>query len=198
MYPKSLNNLILSFQRLPGVGKKTAERYAYHLVNKLNKDEIDFFIKNLELCKDNIKRCPVCGFLTENDLCEYCSDIERDKTQILVVEEPKDVEAIERIEKYRGMYHVLGGAISPINGIGPSELNIESLFERAKDANLKEIIIATSATVEGEATALYISKALQNTNIKVSRIAYGMPVGSKLEYSDESTILRALEGRKEI
>ncbi len=198
MYPKSLENLIQSFQRLPGVGKKTAERYAYFLVNKFDKSDIERFIQNLELCKNTIKRCSVCGFLTEDDVCEYCKDTTRDKSIIVVVEEPKDVEAIERIEKYHGLYHVLGGAISPLNGVGPDELNMKSLFERAKEPSLKEVIIATSANVEGEATAIFISRALQKENIKVSRIAYGMPVGSKIEYSDESTILRAIEGRKEI
>ena len=196
MYPKSLNNLISSFLRLPGVGKKTAERYAYAIVNKMNKEEIEKFIESLTNCKDNIKKCPICGFLTEDDACEYCKDSKRDKSTILVVEEPKDVEAIERCERYSGLYHVLGGSISPINGIGPEELNIKTLFERIKEEETKEIIIATSATVEGEATALYIKRVLSNKNIIVSRIAYGMPVGSSLEYSDESTIMRALEGRK--
>lgn len=196
MYPKSLNNLISSFLKLPGVGKKTAERYAYAIVNKMNKEDIEKFIESLSNCKNNIKKCPVCGFLTEDDICEYCKEEKRDKSTILVVEEPKDVEAIERCERYSGLYHVLGGSISPINGIGPEELNIKTLFERIKEEETKEVIIATSATVEGEATALYIKRVLSNKNIIVSRIAYGMPVGSSLEYSDESTIMRALEGRK--
>lgn len=196
MYPKSLNNLISSFLKLPGVGKKTAERYAYAIVNKMNKEDIEKFIESLSNCKNNIKKCPVCGFFTEDNICEYCKDEKRDKSTILVVEEPKDVESIERCERYNGLYHVLGGSISPINGIGPDELNIKSLFERVKDPTTKEVIIATSATVEGEATALYIRRILSERNIVVSRIAYGMPVGSSLEYSDESTIMRALEGRK--
>ena len=196
MYPKSLNNLISSFLKLPGVGKKTAERYAYAIVNKMNKEDIEKFIESLSNCKNNIKKCPVCGFLTEDNICEYCEDEKRDKSTILVVEEPKDVESIERCERYNGLYHVLGGSISPINGIGPDELNIKSLFERVKDPTTKEVIIATSATVEGEATALYIRRILSERNIVVSRIAYGMPVGSSLEYNDESTIMRALEGRK--
>ena len=197
MYPKSLNNLISSFLKLPGVGKKTAERYAYAVVNKMKKEDIEKFIESLSNCKDSIKRCPICGFLTEDDICEYCKDNTRDKSTILVVEEAKDVEAIERCERYFGMYHVLGGSISPINGIGPEELNIKSLFKRIDDENTKEIILATNATVEGEATALYIKRFLQDKNIIVSRIAYGMPVGSSLEFSDESTIMRALDGRKE-
>jgi len=196
MYPKSLDSLIQSFLRLPGVGKKTAERYAYSLINKFNKEDIDKFIQNLTSCRDNIKRCSICGFLTEDDTCDYCKDDNRDKTTILVVEEPKDVEAIERCNNYRGVYHILNGAISPLNGIGPDELNIKSLLERVKNNTVKEVIIATSATVEGEATALYISRMLEKSNIVSSRIAYGMPVGSSLEYSDEVTISRALEGRK--
>lgn len=198
MYPKSLDSLINSFLRLPGVGKKTAERYAYSVVNKMTKEEIEKFIENLENCKTRIKKCPKCGFLTENDICDYCSDNTRDVSTILVVEEPKDVESIEKTERYHGLYHVLGGAISPLNGIGPDELNIKSLFDRVKENDSKEVIIATSATIEGEATALYIGRMLQKENVVVSRIAYGMPVGSSLEYSDESTISRAIEGRNKI
>lgn len=198
MYPKSLETLITSLLKLPGVGKKTAERYAYSIVNKMKKEEIEKLIDSLLQCKDNIKKCPICGFLTEDDICEYCKDKKRDTSTILVVEEPKDVEAIERCERYHGLYHVIGGAISPINGIGPDELNITPLIDRCKENTVKELIIATSATVEGEATALYIKRIFMNKDIVVSRIAYGMPVGSSLEYSDESTITRALEGRKTI
>ncbi|MCB9498391.1 MAG: recombination protein RecR [Bacillales bacterium] len=196
MYPKSLDRLIESFLRLPGVGKKTAERYAYYIVNNFSKDDIEKLMENLSGVKDKIKRCRVCGFLTEDDLCEYCSDSERDQTTILVVEEPKDVESIERCRKYHGLYHVLNGSISPLNGIGPEELNLQTLFKRIKESKIKEVIIATSATVGGEATALYINKILENEEVTVSRIAYGMPVGSSLEYNDETTIMKALEGRK--
>jgi len=196
MYPKSLENVISSFQRLPGVGKKTAERYAYSMINKFSKEDITKFVENLESLRDNVKRCSICGFLTEEDTCDYCKDEKREKNTILVVEEPKDVESIERCGNFKGLYHVLNGAISPLNGIGPDELNIKSLVERCKKSSIKEVIIATSATVEGEATALYLSRILQKENIVTSRIAYGMPVGSSLEYSDEVTITRALEGRK--
>ena len=199
MYPKSLENLIAAFLRLPGVGKKTAERYAYSIVNKYSKEEIDKFMESLKDSKDKIRRCKICGFLTEDEVCEYCSNTSRDKSTILVVEEPKDVESIERCNRYNGLYHVLNGAISPLNGIGPDELNIKSLFNRVENNNdLKEVIIASSATVEGEATALYISRMLERYNVLTSRIAYGMPVGSSLEYSDEGTIARALEGRRKI
>ena len=198
MYPKSIEDLIHSFLLLPGVGKKSAERYAYYVVNKFDHDKIDSFIDSLSGIKNNIKRCIKCGFLTENsDICEFCGDESRDRNTILVVEDAKDVIAIERLERYKGLYHVLNGSISPLNGIGPDELNIASLIERVKNENIKEVIVATSATVEGEATSLYISRVLSPFTT-VSRIAYGMPVGSSLEYSDETTILRALEGRKTI
>lgn len=199
MYPKSLDDLITAFLRLPGVGKKTAERYAYSIVNKYTKEEINKFIESLEGSRDKIKRCKICGFLTEDDICEYCKDLSRDQSTILVVEEPKDVESIERCNRYNGLYHVLNGAISPLNGVGPEELNIDSLVDRVKEKNdIKEVIIASSATVEGEATALYLSRILEKHNVITSRIAYGMPVGSSLEYSDEGTIARALEGRRKI
>ena len=198
MYPKSIEDLIHAFLLLPGVGKKSAERYAYYVVNKFDHDKIDSFINSLSGIKYNIKRCTKCGFLTENeDLCEFCRDNSRDKDTILVVEDAKDVIAIERLERYKGLYHVLNGSISPLNGIGPDELNIASLVERVKNEKTKEVIVATSATVEGEATSLYLSRILSPFTT-VSRIAYGMPVGSSLEYSDETTILRALEGRKNI
>ena len=198
MYPKSIEDLIHAFLLLPGVGKKSAERYAYYVVNKFDHDKIDSFINSLSGVKYNIKHCTKCGFLTENeDLCEFCRDNSRDKDTILVVEDAKDVIAIERLERYKGLYHVLNGSISPLNGIGPDELNIASLVERVKNEKIKEVIVATSATVEGEATSLYLSRILSPFTT-VSRIAYGMPVGSSLEYSDETTILRALEGRKNI
>lgn len=198
MYPKSFESLINVFLRLPGVGKKTAERYAYHIVKSFKEEDINQFIKNLDNVKNKIEKCPICGFFKEDDKCYYC-DSKRDESTILVVEEPKDVEAIEKCERYRGLFHVLNGVISPLNGIGPDELNISSLIERIKSNDkLVEVIIATSATVEGEATALYLNRILSKENIKVSRIAYGMPVGSSLEYSDETTIMKALEGRSEM
>lgn len=199
MYPKSIENLIHAFMRLPGVGKKSAERYAYYVVNKFSDEQIDLFVNSLVSVKTNIKRCSCCGFLTENEeLCDFCKDQSRDRTTILVVENAKDVIAIERVERYKGLYHVLNGAISPLNGIGPDELNIPSLIDRIKNSNVKEVIVATSATVEGEATALYLARLLSKYNVTASRIAYGMPVGSSLEYNDETTILRALEGRKNL
>ena len=199
MYPKSVEALIRSFLRIPGVGKKTAERYAYHIVNRFSDEEINEFIASLEGVRDNIKFCKICGFLTEgDDICEFCKDESRDKSTILVVEGAKDVVAIEKVQTYRGLYHVLGGSISPLNGVGPEDLTIDLLKKRVQEGNVKEVIVATSATVEGEATALYLGRVISDKNVKVSRIAYGMPVGSSLEYNDETTIFRAIEGRKEI
>lgn len=196
MYPKSLESLINSFMRLPGVGRKTAERYAYSLLNSLDTQKIDSFISSLSEIK-GIKKCDHCGFLTDNDVCDICLDSSRDKSIVLVVEEPKDVIAIERCNNFNGLYHVLNGVISPLNGIGPEELNIDKLLERVEIDNISEVIVATSATVEGETTALYLARLLKDKT-KVSRIAYGMPVGSSLEYNDETTIMKALEGRNTI
>ena len=199
MYPKSVEALIRSFLRIPGVGKKTAERYAYHIVNRFSDEETNEFIASLEGVRDNIKFCKRCGFLTEgDDICEFCKDESRDISTILVVEGAKDVVAIEKVQTYKGLYHVLGGSISPLNGVGPEDLTIDLLKKRVQEGNVKEVIVATSATVEGEATALYLGRVISDKNVKVSRIAYGMPVGSSLEYNDETTIFRAIEGRKEI
>ncbi len=196
MYPKSLESLINSFMRLPGVGRKTAERYAYSLLNSLNDEKIDSFISSLSGIK-SIKRCEKCGFLTDNYICDICENPIRDKSIVLVVEEPKDVIAIERCNEFSGLYHVLNGVISPLNGIGPEELNIDTLLNRVEKDSVSEVIVATSATVEGETTALYLARLLKDKT-KVSRIAYGMPVGSSLEYNDETTIMKALEGRNTI
>ena len=196
MYPKKIEDLIHSFSLLSGVGKRSAERYAFNVIEKFNDSQIDDFINSLIGIKEGIKKCSVCGFYTEGeDVCSICANPLRDKTTILVVEKVKDVIAFEKVGSYKGVYHILNGSISPINGIGPDELNIESLKERVKNEKIKEVIVATSATVEGEATALYLKRILEEYTT-VSRIAYGMPVGSSIEYNDETTILRALEGRK--
>lgn len=198
MYPKSLEDLIVSFEKLPGVGKKTAERYAYFIANRFTLEDVKTMSQSLQNVKEKIHRCPTCGFLTESDFCDFCLDSSRDQNTILVVEEPKDVIAMEKCGRYHGLYHVLNGVISPLNGIGPDELNINSLVKRLEDHKVDEVIVATSATVEGEATALFLSRIISPLPIRVTRIAYGLPVGSSLEYSDETTILKALEGRKPI
>ena len=196
MYPKSVELLINSFLRLPGVGRKTAERYAYNIINNYSDEDINKLIDSLLQIKE-INKCSKCGFLAEEDLCEICKDESRNKKIVLVVEEPKDVVAIERTNNFNGLYHILNGVISPLNGIGPDELNIDSLTKRIDEDSVEELIIATSATVEGETTAMYLAR-LYSTKTKVTRIAYGMPVGSSLEYNDETTIIKALDGRKPI
>ena len=196
MYPKKIEDLIHSFSMLSGVGKRSAERYAFNVINKFSDAQLDEFINSLIKVKEGIKKCSICGFYTEDkDICDICSNPLRDNKTILVVENVKDVIAFERVGSFKGVYHVLNGSISPINGIGPDELNIESLKERVKNGSINEVIVATSATVEGEATALYLKRILEDFTT-VSRIAYGMPVGSSIEYNDETTILKALEGRK--
>ena len=194
---KSITKLTDSFQRLPGIGHKTAEKMAYQVL-EMNDDTVEYFSNALKEVKANIHHCPICGAYTENDICEVCADESRDKTKILVVSYPKDVIAFEKIGSFNGVYHVLGGVLSSVSGVGIDDLNISSLFERAKEQNVSEIIIATNPTTEGETTALYLAKILENTNIKVTRIAYGLPLGGHLEYADALTLSKALEGRKKI
>ena len=197
-YPSILEKLVEGFMRYPGVGRKTAERYALFTINNIKNDDAIEFASSIVGVKNNIKHCECCGYLAETDICEICSDDHRDKSTILVVEEAKDVIAIEKTERYRGLYHVLNGAISPLNGIGPEDINLPSLLVRLQDEEIQELIIATNASVEGETTALYIKRILEGTNITVSRIAYGVPAGSHLEYADEVTLFKAIEGRRKI
>lgn len=196
MYPPIFEILIDNFRKLPGVGQKTAERYAFEFL-KWNQDEIDDFINTCLEAKKNIKRCTVCGNLAEGDLCEICKDTERDSSIICVVEQVQDLIAMEKTEEYKGMYHVLNGVISPSKGILPENINIDSLLERCNDT-IKEVILATNPTVEGETTALYLSKLLEKKNIKITRIAHGIPMGGHLDYADELTLIKALENRKQI
>jgi len=194
MYPASLEKLIEGFKRLPSVGQKTAERYAMHIL-ELPKEDVELFAQQLLDVKNSVKECCVCGHLTEKQRCEICDDSSRDHSTICVVQQAKDVLALEKLGTYNGVYHVLHGAISPIKGVLPEDLNINSLFERI-DENTREIIIATNSTMEGDTTALYITKVLKNyENITVSRLASGLPNGSNLDYADELTLMRALQGR---
>ena len=195
-YCKSFENLIDALQKLPGIGRKSAERMAYELINLSNFDTNEF-TKSIIDAKASIKRCTICGNITDQDICECCSSNLRDKSTICVVQLPKDVYAIDKSNSYNGLYHVLNGALSPLNGIGPEQLNIDSLLSRIND-DTKEIIIATNPTPEGEATALYLSKVLSKYNVIVSRIAYGIPMGSNLDYTDQFTIEKALEGRRKL
>ncbi len=192
-----LENLIDSFARLPGIGRKTAQRLAYHMLNQSQEDCEKFADAILE-AKKTIRYCQECQNLTDSELCPICQSELRDKTTICVVEEPKDVIALERTHEYSGLYHVLHGVISPLAGVSPDDIKIKELLRRIGKGGISEVIMATNASVEGEATAIYISQLLKPMSIKCTRLAYGLPVGGDLEYADEITLTRAIEGRSEI
>lgn len=182
---------------LPGIGQKTATRLAFHTIEM--KDEVvNEFAKSLLSVKRDLSFCHICGNLTEEDPCEICRDKTRDQSTILVVEEPKDVMALEKVREYHGLYHVLHGVLSPMEGTGPEDINLSSLISRLHNETVKEVIIATNATTEGEATAMYLSRLIKPAGIKVTRLAHGLSVGSDIEYADEVTLLKAVEGRREL
>lgn len=195
-YPAPISRLIDEFSRLPGVGSKTAQRLAFHILNMDIKQAENLAEAILE-AKRNIKYCRVCGNYTDSELCSICSNEARNKNVICVVQDPRDVMAMERTREFKGLYHVLHGAISPLNGIGPDDIRIKELLSRI-DSNTAEVIVATNSNVEGEATAMYISRLLKPLGVKTTRIAHGIPVGGDLEYADEVTLSKALEGRREI
>lgn len=197
-FPKSIEDLITEFMKYPGVGRKTAERFVFHTINKMDNESVEELSKSLLELKHHIKHCKVCYNLTDDEVCDVCKDTKRDQSTLLVVESPKDVFSIEETSQYKGLYHVLDGVLSPTNGIGPEELNLSALWNRAAQENIKEIIIATSSTQEGETTAMYIKRVLENTDITISRIGYGVPVGLNLEYADLLTLSKAIENRKKI
>ncbi len=192
-----LVKLIEEFSRLPGVGRKTAQRFAFYILNLPEERAKEFAAAILD-ARTKIKKCPVCGNLTDGELCPICAAKNRDASTICVVEDPRDVLAFERTKEYDGVYHVLHGLISPMDGVGPEQINVKSLVERVGKGNVSEVIMATNPTVEGEATAMYIAKLLKPLGVKVTRLAYGIPVGGNLEYADEVTLYRALSGRSEI
>jgi len=194
---KSVERLTEAFRKLPGVGHKSAEKMAYSVLEMSDENVREFSDALLNL-KASVHKCPHCGIYTEHDLCEICADNSRDKCKVIVVSYPKDVFGFEKLGTYDGMYHVLGGVLSAVNGVGVDDLNIASLIQRIKDDDIKEIILATNPTVEGETTALYLAKLLEKSNVKISRLAYGLPMGGHLEYADSLTLAKALEGRKEI
>ena len=196
-YTKPLAQLIEFFQKFPGVGPKSAQRMAFHLL-KMPLSEVQKFSQVLVSAKENIHYCSKCFNMSASDPCEICSDNKRDNSVICVVSETKDLIAIEKTREYKGLYHVLQGVLSPLDGIGAEDIRIKELLVRAADDNVKEIILALSPSVEGEATSLYISKLIKPFNIKISRIAFGLPVGSDLEYADEITLAKAIEGRRTI
>lgn len=196
-YPKSLQDLIDSFAEYPGIGPKTAERLAFFTIQKMKKDHVDLFSKNLVKAVESIKKCSICGNFTEDDICDICKDENRNNT-LIIVESSKDVVVFERINQYNGKYHILNGLISPLNGVGPDEIGIHKLFERITRENIKEVIIATSSTIDGEMTAMYITNCLKNTDVEVYRIGYGLPAGADIEYADDITLIKALEGKRKI
>ncbi len=195
-YSSQISKLIEQFSRLPGIGPKSAQRLAFHLIN-MPKDQVYELADTIVKAKENVRYCSVCCTLTDQEICPICASKERDHQTIMVVETPRDLAAYEKTGKYDGVYHVLHGAISPMLGIGPGDIKLKELMERLR-GDVNEVIIATNSSLEGETTAMYISKLIKPVGIKVSRIASGVPVGGDLEYIDEVTLLRALEGRTEI
>ncbi len=191
-FPNSVQRLIDRFARFPGIGKKTAQRMAFNVM-KSNEIEAAELAESIMNVKTKIRFCTICGGITENDPCKICIDPKRSRDMICVVEDPQDIFVFERARTYRGVYHVLGGMLSPLDGIGPDDLNLNKLIDRVKDKT--EIILATNPSVEGDTTALYISKLFSEKEVKITRLARGIPVGSAIEYTDEATLTRALEGR---
>ena len=195
-YPQAFQDLVDCFKRLPGIGGKSAERLVYHILS-MDKKYVDEFAEALVTIQDKIHYCKKCGHICENEYCDICLDPDRDQSTICIVEDPKDVFAMEKVKEYRGLYHVLHGSVSIMEGKTIEDLNIASLFDRLDD-NVKEVIIATNPTRDGETTALYLAKLLAKKNINTSRIANGLPIGSNIDYADEVTLLKSLEGRKKI
>ena len=185
------------FAKLPGIGYKTAQRLAFHILS-LDDAEAQALADSITEAKREMKYCSICGNLTDQDPCAICSDQSRRTDVICVVESPKDVAAMERIREFNGQYHVLNGVISPMEGVGPEDINLRSLIKRLQNSDVKELIIATNPNIEGEATAMYIARLIKPAGIKVTRIAHGLPVGGDLEYADEVTLLKAMEGRREL
>ena len=196
-FPAALQNLADQFARLPGIGGKTAQRLAFHVLS-LNTEDAEEFAGAILEAKRTVKHCPCCQNLTDRELCPICDDDTRDHSLICVVAEPKDVIAMERSREFRGVYHVLHGVISPLNHVTQDDIRIKELLQRVCAGDIREIIMATNPDTEGEATAMYVSRLLRPMEVKVTRLAYGVPVGSQLEYADEVTLSRALEGRQEI
>lgn len=196
-YSPSIEKLIESFERLPSIGNKTAARLAFYILDRPD-EEVKEFVDSIINAKKNLKYCSKCFNISDTDPCVICSNPKRDNTIICVVEDVKDVVAMERTHEFKGLYHVLHGSISPMNGVGPDDIKIKELLSRIMEGNIKEVILATNPRVEGEATAMYISKLIKPLGIKVTRIAHVIPVGGDLEYTDEVTLSKALEGRREL
>jgi recombination protein RecR len=196
-FAEPLARLINEFKRLPGIGQKSAQRIAFHIMRS-SRDDAEHLAQTIVDVKDKLRICAVCNNISDAELCQYCRDPQRDQTVVCVVEDPNNIVGIEVTRQFNGLYHVLGGALSPLRGIGPEQLKLKSLVDRIATGSLAEVIVATNPTVEGEATAVYLSKLLKPLGMKVTRIAMGVPVGSDLEFADEVTIWKAMEGRREI
>ncbi len=196
-FPVSFEKLVDKFASLPGIGRKSAQRLAFHVLSWPQEDAEDFAQTIVDACR-NVHRCPVCQNLTDGELCPVCADARRDRSVICVVAEPRDVASIERSREYNGMYHVLHGVLSPMNRIGPDDIRVKELLERIADGEVQEVIMATNPDTEGDATAMYIARLLKPFELKVTRLAYGIPVGSNLEFTDDATLVRALEGRRDM
>ena len=196
-YSPSIEKLIQSFEKLPSIGNKTAARLAFYILNA-SEEETNEFVSSIVNAKKNLKYCSKCYNISDTDPCTICGNPKRDQSQICVVEDVRDIIAMERTHEFKGVYHVLHGSISPMNGIGPEDIKIKELLARLMDGQVKEVILATNPRVEGEATAMYLSKLIKPLGVSVTRIAHGIPVGGDLEYTDEITLTKALEGRREL
>lgn len=196
-YPEPISKLIDSFTKLPGIGPKTAVRLAFYVID-MNEDDVVDFSKALVNAKRELSYCTICGHITDQEICSVCSDQSRDESVVCVVEDSKDVIAMEKMKEFNGTYHVLHGSISPMDGIGPEDINVPDLISRLKDEKIKEVILATNPNIEGEATAMYISRLVKPSGINTTRMAHGLPMGGDLEYADEVTLAKSLEGRREV
>ena len=195
-YPNCLKNLIESFKKLPGVGEKTAERYSYAIINNFEKEDSHFFSKSIQDVKEKLRKCDKCNNITESNICELCSDKRRNKKVICLVQDSKDIILFEKIGFFNGLYYVIEKLISPINGVGPEDINLEKLFKRIEDEKIEEVIIAIKPTIEGETTSLYIARMLEKKDVIVSKIAHGIPIGTDMEYLDPLTLELAIKDRK--
>ena len=196
-FPAAMENLIDSFASLPGIGRKSAQRLAFHVLS-LPQEEAERFANAVLEAKKSVHTCPVCQNLTDSEICPICASDSRDKSTICVVSEPRDVLSIERSREYKGVYHVLHGALSPMNRIGPDDLRIRELLERVSNGGVEEVILATNPDTEGDTTAMYLARLLRPFEVRITRLGFGVPVGSNLEYADDATMLKALEGRREM
>lgn len=196
-YPQTFENLINGLKKLPGVGSKSAERMAYQILN-MDDEDISKLATSLLDSKEKLTRCKKCGCMSEGDECEICKDDTRDTKTLCVVQSTKDVYALEKVKNYNGVYHVLNGVISPSLGVTPNDLNLNKLVDRIVNDEIKEVILATNPNIEGETTALYIAKLLENKDVEVTRLAYGLPVGASLDYADEYTLIKSLQGRRKL